>query len=273
MSQGSRRRVYLNGATIMTTSTADSIRIARAAGFDGVELRAERLLDAPAEVAEAAALVRPGEVWSLNGIQLKTDPAGKLDRELALRELGPRLEICQALGAEYLLVVPPRAAGLDTTLVITAMQEGLELLAERTGRVGVGVAFEFLGFGDCPINTPALAAEVVAGVSGVELVLDSCHWHASGGGSLAGFPVDRLAMVHLNDAPAIPPRTIEDGDRVLPGQGVIRLGQLLKELAQAAYAGPVSLETFNPGLWADDPGDVARRGLAAIRELLEPAAR
>ena len=87
MNQGSRRRVYLNGATIMTTSTAESIRIARAAGFDGVELRAERLLDAPGEVAEAAALVRPGEVWSLNGIQLKTKPGGQLDRELALREL------------------------------------------------------------------------------------------------------------------------------------------------------------------------------------------
>ena len=47
MSGADRRsatRIYLNGATIMTTSTARHIEVARAAGFDGVEVRAERLL-------------------------------------------------------------------------------------------------------------------------------------------------------------------------------------------------------------------------------------
>lgn len=262
------RGVYLNGATIMTTPTAGHIEIARAAGFDGVEVRAERLLDAPDEIREAAAVVRPGEVWSLNGIQLQLRPDGTLDRERLDEELPPRLEICRALGAAYLLVVPPRTSGVDRKQAAATMQEGLAITRDRAADDHVRIAFEFLGFADCPIDTPARSAEVVAEVPGVEVVLDSCHWHAGGSGSLDGFPVDRLAMVHLNDAPAKPPREIEDADRLLPGRGVIRLAELVAELRGRGYAGPWSLETFNPAYWSEEPVAIATDGIRLVRELL-----
>jgi len=79
---------------------------------------------------------------------------------------------------------------------------------------------------------------------------------------------DRLALVHLNDAPDKPAREIEDEDRVLPGEGVIRLGDLILELRTRGYAGPWSLETFNPVYWKQDPEAIARRGHAAIDALL-----
>ena len=99
-------------------------------------------------------------------------------------------------------------------------------------------------------------------------MLDSCHWHASGAQPLDGYPVGRLALVHLNDAPAKPPREIEDADRVLPGDGVINLKALIQELRSSKYQGPWSLETFNPGYWTEDPEDIARRGHAAIDVIL-----
>ena len=61
------------------------------------------------------------------------------------------------------------------------------------------VAFEFLGFSDCPINTPAIAAETVDGIDAIDLVLDSCHWHASGSEPLDSYPVERIALV-MNEA-------------------------------------------------------------------------
>jgi len=262
------RGIFLNGATIMTTPTARHVEIARAAGFDGVEVRAERLLDAPDEAREAAAIVEPGEVWSLNGIQLQLAADGGLDRERLEAELPPRLEICRSLGASYLLVVPPRAAGADRMTSVMAMRDGLARVRDAADSLGVGAAFEFLGFADCPIDTPAVAGEVVAAVPGVELVLDSCHWHASGAGSLDAFPVDRLAMVHLNDAPDKPPREIEDADRVLPGQGVIHLADLVADLSRRGYRGPWSLETFNPMYWQDDPMDIATTGRQLLDDLL-----
>ena len=110
------------------------------------------------------------------------------------------------------------------------MRTGLSRTCDASAGHGIGVAFEFLGFADCPIDTPALAGRVVAGLPGVELVLDSCHWHASGAATLDDFPINRLAMVHVNDAPAKPPREIEDADRLLPGRGVIRLAELIASL-------------------------------------------
>lgn len=191
-----------------------------------------------------------------------------LDRDGLGAGLPVRLDIARELGAAFLLVVPPRVAPADLDRTVAAMRDGLVIASSAAEAVGVRIAFEFLGFGDCPINTPALAARVVDGLEAIGLVLDSCHWHASGAPDLAGLPVHRIEMVHLNDAPAKPPRTIEDDDRVLPGDGVIDLPRLIRMLDEAGYRGPFSLETFNPGYWEDAALDVANRGRARLDRLL-----
>jgi 2-keto-myo-inositol isomerase len=259
---------FLNGATIMSTPTPRSLEVAREAGFAGIEARAERLLQDAEEVAATAAIARPGEVWSLNGVRISLRPDGALDRELLEADLTPRLDVCHAIGAEYLLAVPPRLPGVGEGEASTGIRDGLSLAAERAAAAEVRVAFEFLGFFDCPIRTPDAAARVVEGLDGVDLVLDSCHWHASGSGSLDSFPVDRLAMVHLNDAPAKEPSEVEDADRVLPGLGVIHLAELVTALRARGYDSPWSLETFNPDYWREEPMAVASRGAAALDALL-----
>jgi 2-keto-myo-inositol isomerase len=260
--------IYLNGATVMTTSTPRSIEIARETGYAGIEARTERLLEDASEVRASARMVRPKEVFTLNGVALTVRADGRMDRRLIEDDLKPRLQICQDLGAAYLLAIPPRAPGLETRRAIPGTRDALELARDRADRLGIRIAFEFLGFGDCPINTPAIATATVDGIDGIELVLDSCHWHASGGEPLNGFPVDRLALVHLNDAPAKPPRKIEDEDRVLPGEGVIKLAELRRELEARGYGGPWSLETFNPTYWKEDSEAVARRGFEAVTRIL-----
>ena len=260
--------IYLNGATVMTTPTARSLDIARETGYAGIEARTERLLEDAAEVRSTAGILRPGDVLTLNVVALTVQADGRMDRRLIEDDLKPRLQICQDLGAPYLLAIPPRAPGLATRRAILGTRDALELARDRADRVGIRIAFEFLGFADCPINTPAIATETVDRIDGVDLVLDSCHWHASGAQPLDGYPVGRLALVHLNDAPAKPPREIEDADRVLPGDGVINLKALIQELRSSKYQGPWSLETFNPGYWREDPEDIARRGHVAIDVIL-----
>jgi 2-keto-myo-inositol isomerase len=260
--------IYLNGATVMTTRTPRSLEIARETGYAGIEARTERLLNDGAEVRATAGIIRPRDALTLNGVALTVQADGRMDRRLIEDDLRPRLRICQDLGAPYLLAIPPRAPGLETRRAIPGTRDALELARERADRMGIRIAFEFLGFGDCPINSPAIATETVDRLDGIDLVLDSCHWHASGAQPLDGYPIDRLALVHLNDAPAKPPREIEDADRVLPGDGVINLKALIKELRAGQYAGPWSLETFNPTYWTQDPEEIARRGRAAIEALL-----
>ena len=174
----------------------------------------------------------------------------------------------QGVGFRYYVQRKARQLGLPGW--VRNNEDGsVELVAEGARRAGIRVAFEFLGFRDCPVNTPALAAEVVDRVEGIEMVLDSCHWHASGGRPLGDYPVDRLALVHLNDAPqAKPGSEIQDADRILPGEGVISLRELINELRSRGYSGPWSLETFNPSYWGEDPAQVAKRGLAAVKNVL-----
>lgn len=260
--------VYLNGATLMTTPTERLLHVARDTGYAGIEARAERLLEDSGEVRATAELVRPNEVLTLNGVALWVRDDGRMDRQRLEADLRPRLEICRELGSPYLLAIPPRAPGLETRRAIVGTAEALELSRDRADAMGIKVAFEFLGFGDCPINTPAIAAETVDRIEGIDLVLDSCHWHAGGSEPLDSYPVQRLALVHLNDAPKKPPRRIEDADRVLPGDGVIQLADLVEQLKARGFEGPWSLETFNPGYWKEDPAALARRGLASITRVL-----
>ena len=260
--------VFLNGATLMTTPTQRVLEIARETGYAGIEARAERLLDDRDEVRATAELVRPKEVLTLNGVALTVRPDGRMDRHLIEDDLRPRLQICQDLGSPYLLAIPPRAPGLETRRALAATRDALELARDRADKVGIRIAFEFLGFGDCPINTPAIAAETVDGIDGIDLVLDSCHWHASGSQPLDSYPVERIALVHLNDAPDKPPRQIEDEDRLLPGEGVIALTTLIRALSDRNFSAPWSLETFNPRYWKEDPEAIARRGIAAVKKFL-----
>jgi 2-keto-myo-inositol isomerase len=259
--------IYLNGATVMTTPTQRSLEIARETGYAGIEARTERLLEDAAEVRATAVFVRPKDVFTLNGVALTVQADGRMDRRLIEDDLRPRLQICQDLGAPYLLAIPPRAPGLETRRAIPGTRDALELARDRADRMGIRIAFEFLGFGDCPINTPAIATATVDGIEGIDLVLDSCHWHASGAQPLDGYPIDRLALVHLNDAPAKPPREIEDADRMLPGEGVIKLKALINDLRAGKYTGPWSLETFNPTYWTEDAAAVARRGFDKVTGL------
>lgn len=262
--------IYLNGATLMTTTTPRLLEIAREAGYAGIEARTERLLGAGDEVRAAATMLRPNEVLTLNGVALTVRADGQMDRALIEADLLPRLQICHDLGAPYLLAIPPRAPGIETRRAIQGTRDALELARDRADRLGVRIAFEFLGFADCPINTPDIATQTVDRIDGIWLVLDSCHWHASGSQSLTSFPVDRLILVHLNDAPDKPPRQIEDEDRVLPGEGVIQLKAFTAALKGRGCGGPWSLETFNHGYWNEDPQAVARRGLEAITRIPIP---
>jgi 2-keto-myo-inositol isomerase len=248
--------------------TPRSLEIARETGYAGIEARTERLLGDAAEVRATASIVRPGDVFTLNGVALTVRADGRMDRRLIEDDLKPRLRICQDLGAPYLLAIPPRAPGLETRRAMPGTRDALELARDRADRLGIRIAFEFLGFADCPINSPAIATDTVDGIEGIDLVLDSCHWHASGAQPLDGYPVDRLALVHLNDAPPKPPREIEDADRLLPGEGVIKLADLRRELETRRYNSPWSLETFNPAYWKEDPEAVARRGFEAVTRVL-----
>jgi 2-keto-myo-inositol isomerase len=108
------------------------------------------------------------------------------------------------------------------------------------------------------------------------LLLDSYHLYKGGSsfdaiGLLNGVA---LPVFHINDYPATPPReSIDDSDRVYPGDGVAPLPQLFRTLRAIGFTGYLSVELFNPEYWKQRPADVAKRAIdktrAAVRAALE----
>ena len=65
------------------------------------------------------------------------------------------------------------------------------------------------------------------------------------------------------------PLTQTDADRVMVGEGIADLPRVIANLRAIDYHGPISLELFNPALWAKDPDEVVKMGLDRIRSLVE----
>jgi sugar phosphate isomerase/epimerase len=75
-----------------------------------------------------------------------------------------------------------------------------------------------------------------------------------------------VQVFHVNDYPDIPREQIQDKDRVLPGEGVAPLAEILGILNANGCRPALSLELFNEGYWQQYEAPVlARRGLERTR--------
>ena len=80
------------------------------------------------------------------------------------------------------------------------------------------------------------------------------------------------AIFQFNDAPAgIPKEKLQDKDRVYPGDGILPLPQILKDLKVSGFKGCVSLELYNPTYHQQDPLTVAKTGLQKTLSVINRA--
>jgi sugar phosphate isomerase/epimerase len=122
------------------------------------------------------------------------------------------------------------------------------------------------------IFTPLAVLELAADIgANMGLLVDSFHLHAAGEpmSVIKQIPAEKIVLVHVNDAPGGALETVEDGRRVLPGEGVIDLKGFFSELNAAGYRGPVSLEVFSDQLKALPAEKAAGVAWLATRKLLD----
>jgi sugar phosphate isomerase/epimerase len=99
------------------------------------------------------------------------------------------------------------------------------------------------------------------------LLVDCFHLHASAEtmGAVSNISLDKIVHVHLNDCTEKRIVDVKDGERVLPGEGVIDTKAFVESLRSRGYEGPVSLEVFNAELRAMPALDAARKARTATR--------
>ena len=188
-------------------------------------------------------------------------------------------ELCAraaALGCDTIVVVPSPTpeGGASWDEIKAESVRVLHDLADIAAPYGVQLAYEFLGFGWCSVRTLAQCWEIVQAVNrpNVGLVIDTCHFYAGGSelSSIEAVDPGRLFIFHINDVEERPKDTIEDAHRLLPGEGVIPLDDILSCLKGIGFDGLCSIELFRPEYWERDPAELAIAARAATMKVLEP---
>ena len=269
----------LNGATTLRADLATDIAVAGEAGYDFVEIWAAKLMGYLTRGGLPAVrrdLKRAGlKAVTLNSVEHVTfnDPSGQVRM---LEDFTRFCRVAEAIKCETVIVVPsPRPKGVTAAAI---ERESVRVLRELSGIAkpyGVRLAYEFLGFADCTVNSLAQCATIVKKVArpNVGLVLDTFHFFAGGSTVESIRRVDprKIFMVHVNDVEQAPRRAMHDALRLYPGQGIIPLGRILGALKEIGYAGKFSVEIFRPQYWRRAPLPVARQARNAAVAVLRQA--
>ena len=266
-----------NGATTMKADLPTDIAAASGAGFKALEIWAAKLdnymEDHSAE--QLKALFRQHSVIpaSINSIEFIT-----FRSETDYAQIRSRCQqLCmwaQALGCDKIVVVPSPTpeSGASSAKTRAESVRVLRELAAIAKPKQVKLAFEFLGFSWCSVRTLAQCWDIVRETDrpNVGLVIDACHFYAGGSslGSIEEVPPEKILIFHINDVEKRPKETIEDAHRLLPGEGVIPLGDILKRLQKIGFDSLCSIELFRPAYWERPPVELAAAARAATLRVL-----
>ena len=270
-------KIALNGATTMQADLATDVQVAQAAGFDYLEIWAEKLSSflhhrTSRELKEIMTKsgVPPLSINSIEHVTFREAHAYDSIKE----QCAELSHIAANLGCPFIVVVPGRLADAQTSRdeVISESVRVLAELCDIAARHDVALAFEFLGQPDCSVQTLDLAHEIVRRTQrqNLGLVIDSFHFYAGGSTSqmIEGLDPQLIYVFHINDAENLPREQLLDKHRLLPGLGILPLRDMIRAFRKIGYDGIASVEIFRPEYRTRDPFELARDAHAATERML-----
>ena len=269
--------IGINGATTMPASLETDITVAGKAGYDLVEIRTTKLdqyLKADHQPADVATLLGAAGVtiFALNAIE-HVNLRSAADYEQIKQACRRYCAIARDLECPYIVVVPsPAPAAVSRAAIISDAVNVLRDLSDIAQPFGVQLAFEFLGSPGCSVSTLAQAWEIVQIVdrANVGMVLDTFHFYAGGSTleSIIDIDANKLFIFHINDVEPGERSTLTDAQRLMPGEGVIPLGDICRGLRNAGYKTMASVEIFRPEYWEWDPLVLATKAKAKTEAIV-----
>ena len=178
------------------------------------------------------------------------------------------MEILARIGGKR-IAAPPAGATRGPALDLMKAAERYRTLLEIGDKIGVVPEVEIWG-PSMNLHRLGQAMFVVIESGHPKACLMPDVYHIYKGGSdftgLKQLSAHAIQVFHLNDYPADPPRDrIGDRDRVMPGDGIAPLTQIIRDLRDTGSRAVLSLELFNPHYWKQDPLAVAKIGLTKMR--------
>jgi 2-keto-myo-inositol isomerase len=270
----------LNTSTIkgQKLSLLDELKLTAEAGYDGIEPWV-RELDAYAEAGgsledfgKRAADLGLAVENLIGFFEWVVDDGAR--RSKALEEARRNMDIARRVGCTR-LAAPPFGATDVADLNLNAAAERFRAVLDLGEQFGVTPMLEFWGHSKA-LQKLGEALHVAAQCGRRDACILADVFHMFKGGSpyegLRLVGADTIALFHVNDFPARPPRAeITDAARVYPGDGVAPLHVIFRDLHRAGFHGPLSLELFNESYWAQPARAVAETGLRKMRAAVEHA--
>ncbi len=173
------------------------------------------------------------------------------------------------------LAAPPAGATRQPGLDLMKAAERYRALLELGDQMGVVPQIETWGSSkNLHLLGEAMFVVIESGHPKACFLPDVYHTY-KGGSDFNGFKqlsAHAIQVLHMNDYPADPPRaTIGDRDRVMPGDGIAPLTQIIRDLLANGSRATLSLELFNPTYWKQDPLAVAKIGLEKMKAAVNKA--
>lgn len=267
----------INSSTIRPATVRGKVEAAAEAGWDAIELWINDLEKFEAEEGSLNLLntmIKDKGMFVPNIIGLwDCMPSTQEEFDASLPATRERMRRSGEVGSEFVAAIPaPDRADFD-------LKWGAEKYRElmRIGRedYGVKVAIEFVGFmkGVHRLGQ-ACALAVDADDPAACIIADTFHLFRGGSGfnGVRHLQGSLLANFHWNDVLDEVPRDQQgDEHRVYPGDGILPLGQLLKDLKAIGYTRTLSLEIFKREYWEMDPKVVAKTGLQKMVDCIAKA--
>lgn len=162
---------------------------------------------------------------------------------------------CRAIGCQYVEVIASFKAPTENVDEIHAETvKALQQLADTAKPYGVKLALEYMGLPISSVKTFNQALDIVneVGRDNVGILLDTWHHYAGGSGTDDILKADRgqIFIVHTSDCPGHAPLEALRPESFMPGDGVVEIGAMLKNLKKVGYDGPVSVEVMAPEIQA-----------------------
>ena len=252
----------------------DKVRIAAETGYDGIELWVAELEKFEAEGNDLRALgaeIRDRGLFVPNVIGLwDCLPATEDAWKASLEATRKRMRLAATVGAQHIAAIPaPDRPDFDLKWAADRYKDLLKIGREEFKII---VAFEFVGFMK-GIHRLGQGTAIALDADDPDacLVMDTFHLYRGGSGfeGISHLNGKFIAVFHWNDVPADPPRDqLADEHRIFPGDGILPLKHALQLLSAIDYRGPLSLELFNKGLYAQDAKVSAQAGIDKMRALV-----
>lgn len=266
--------ICLDTATIRPASLEEKVEIAAQAGYDAIEPWDGELADYEeqgGDLEELGSRIRELGLFVPSVIGLwNALPPGDDDFQNSLDGTRNRMRMAKAIGSEHIQTIPNTVGdGYEVKQIAKRYRQIIEI---GQNEFGINPALVFVKFFPLKTMGQAMAVALDANHPDALIIPDTFHMYISEGGfeGLKLIKGESIAIFQFADAPDTkPPGDLADEDRVFPGDGILPLPSILKDLHETGFRGCVSLELYNPEYYERDLLEVANTGLQKTLEVIK----